>query len=157
MADRFDEMARASAFSLPLVNHGSGIAIRATADLLRQVAEDTRRQCAEVADQMADRMEAMVWQRAQENVAARCKAEAAVAIKMGIEALDLGTAPTVDQSSIVHDPVAAAAPEMLSALEGVLPYMAAAEKAGLVGHEGCHWPVEAVRAAIAKAKEVQHG
>ncbi len=37
----------------------------------------------------------------------------------------------------------------LEALEGVLPYMEAAETAGLVGDEGCHWPVEAVRAAIA--------
>jgi hypothetical protein len=34
------------------------------------------------------------------------------------------------------------------ALEGVLPYMEAAETAGLVGDEGCHWPVEAVRAAL---------
>lgn len=34
------------------------------------------------------------------------------------------------------------------ALEGVLPYMEAAETAGLVGDEGCHWPVEAVRVAL---------
>ncbi len=46
----------------------------------------------------------------------------------------------------------AAIPEMLAALEGVIPYMEAAEGKGLLGHEGCHWPVEAVRAAIASAK-----
>ncbi|MGE4529572.1 MAG: hypothetical protein AB7D00_14505 [Rhodospirillaceae bacterium] len=46
----------------------------------------------------------------------------------------------------------AAAHQMLAALEGVLPYMEAAEAAGLVGDEGCHWPVEAVREAIAAAK-----
>ncbi|WP_420239241.1 Lar family restriction alleviation protein [Telmatobacter bradus] len=38
--------------------------------------------------------------------------------------------------------------EMREALEGVLPYMEAAEGAGLVGDEGCHWPVEAVRCAL---------
>ena len=46
-------------------------------------------------------------------------------------------------------------PDLLEALRGVLPYMEAAEKAGLVGDEGCHWPVELVRAAIQKA--VKHG
>lgn len=42
--------------------------------------------------------------------------------------------------------------ELVAALQGVLPYMEAAENAGLVGDEGCHWPVESVRAALAKAK-----
>lgn len=46
----------------------------------------------------------------------------------------------------------AAAPDMLEALKGVLPYMEQSENAGLIGHEGCHWPVELVRAAIAKAE-----
>lgn len=45
-----------------------------------------------------------------------------------------------------------AAPEMLEALESVIPYMEQAEKAGLVGHEGCHWPVEVVRAVISRAR-----
>ncbi len=45
-----------------------------------------------------------------------------------------------------------AAPEMYEALKGVLPFMEAAEKAGLVGDEGCFWPVESVRAALAKAE-----
>lgn len=45
-----------------------------------------------------------------------------------------------------------AAPELLEALKGVLPYMEAAEDAGLSGDEGCHWPVEIVRAAIRKAE-----
>lgn len=37
---------------------------------------------------------------------------------------------------------------MREALAGVLPYMEAAEAAGLTGGEGCHWPVELVRAAL---------
>ena len=41
---------------------------------------------------------------------------------------------------------------LVAALEQVLSYMEAAEKAGLVGHEGCHWPVELVRAALRLAK-----
>lgn len=45
----------------------------------------------------------------------------------------------------------AAAPDLLEALKGVLPYMEQAESKLLVGHEGCHWPVELVRAAIAKS------
>lgn len=45
----------------------------------------------------------------------------------------------------------AASPELAEALQRVLPYMEAAEKAGLVGDEGCHWPVEFVRAALKKA------
>lgn len=45
----------------------------------------------------------------------------------------------------------AAAPDLLEALQGVLPFMEAAEDAGLVGDEGCYWPVEVARAAIAKA------
>lgn len=46
----------------------------------------------------------------------------------------------------------AAAPELLAALRGVLPYMEAAEISGLIGDEECHGPVEAVRAALAKAE-----
>lgn len=42
----------------------------------------------------------------------------------------------------------------LEALNGVLPYMEAAEEAGLVGDEGCHWPVELVRAAIASLEAI---
>ena len=42
----------------------------------------------------------------------------------------------------------------LGALNGVLPYMEAAEEAGLVGDEGCHWPVELVRAAIASLEAI---
>jgi hypothetical protein len=41
--------------------------------------------------------------------------------------------------------------DLLAALKMVIPYMESAEAAGLVGHEGCHWPVEIVRAAIARA------
>jgi len=44
------------------------------------------------------------------------------------------------------------APDMLYALEGALSYMEEAEKLLLVGDEGCHWPVELVRAAIRAAK-----
>lgn len=43
----------------------------------------------------------------------------------------------------------AEAAELRAALEGVLPFMEEAEAAGLVGHEGCMWPVENVRAALA--------
>ena len=41
--------------------------------------------------------------------------------------------------------------DMRAALEGVLPYMEKAEEAGLIGDEGCHWPVEAVRDALARS------
>lgn len=44
---------------------------------------------------------------------------------------------------------------LVEALEGVQPYMEAAEKAGLVGDEGCHWPVEIVRAALADARKLE--
>lgn len=47
----------------------------------------------------------------------------------------------------------AAAPELLEALKQVIPYMEAREAALLVGDEGCHWPVEIVRAAISKADQ----
>lgn len=40
--------------------------------------------------------------------------------------------------------------DLVEALKKVLPYMEAAEKAGLVGDEGCHWPVEEIRALLAK-------
>ncbi|MTK12673.1 MAG: hypothetical protein F8N39_11490 [Clostridiaceae bacterium] len=105
--------------------------LEATESLLRIVADDTRKRCAAVA-RITD-------------LPSRHVASPGNVIASAIEALDPGMVP---------DPVSATAPEMLSALEGVLPYMAAAEKAGLVGHhEGGHWPVEAVRAAIAAAKE----
>jgi len=45
-----------------------------------------------------------------------------------------------------------AAPDMLAALQGVLPLLEKIETARLVGDEGCLWPVEFVRAAIAKAE-----
>ena len=41
---------------------------------------------------------------------------------------------------------------MLAALKGALPFMEGAEAASLVGDEGCQWPVEVVRAAIAQAE-----
>lgn len=44
---------------------------------------------------------------------------------------------------------------LVEALEGVQPYMEAAEKAGLVGDEGCHWPVEIVRAVLAEARKLE--
>jgi hypothetical protein len=57
----------------------------------------------------------------------------------------------VDRARQAADRIEADAAEierLRAALEGVLPYMEAAENAGLVGHEGCHWPVEAVRLAL---------
>ena len=45
----------------------------------------------------------------------------------------------------------AAAPDLLEALEGLLVFAEAAETKALVGDEGCLWPVECARAAIAKA------
>jgi hypothetical protein len=45
-----------------------------------------------------------------------------------------------------------AAPDLLAALEGLLAFAEAAETKILVGDEGCLWPVEEARAAIAKAK-----
>lgn len=44
---------------------------------------------------------------------------------------------------------------LVEALESVQPYMEAAEKAGLVGDEGCHWPVEIVHAALAEARKLE--
>lgn len=44
---------------------------------------------------------------------------------------------------------------LVEALEGVQPYMEAAEKAGLVGDEGCHWPVEIVRAALTEDRKLE--
>lgn len=46
----------------------------------------------------------------------------------------------------------AAAPELLDALEGLLVFAEAAETKMLVGDEGCLWPTEIARAAIAKAR-----
>ena len=43
----------------------------------------------------------------------------------------------------------AEAAALREALEMVLPYMEAAESAGLVGDEGCHWAPEIVRGALA--------
>ena len=45
----------------------------------------------------------------------------------------------------------AAAPELLEALQGLLSFAEEVEQKMLVGDEGCLWPVEAARAAIAKA------
>lgn len=62
------------------------------------------------------------------------------------DAEGLEVTPLYDQSAL---DAAVAKIEMLrEALEGVMPYMEAAETAGLVGDEGCHWPVEAVRVAL---------
>lgn len=47
--------------------------------------------------------------------------------------------------------------ELVDALKGVMPYMEQVETAGLVGHEGCHWPVEFVRAALARAEDYRKG
>lgn len=46
----------------------------------------------------------------------------------------------------------AAAPELLEALEGLLVFAEDAETKALVGDEGCLWPCEEARAAIAKAR-----
>jgi hypothetical protein len=45
----------------------------------------------------------------------------------------------------------AAAPDLLEALKLCLPILETHEDTQLVGHEGCLWPVELARAAIAKA------
>lgn len=45
-----------------------------------------------------------------------------------------------------------AAPDLLEALEGVMPLLEKIEDAELVGDEGCLWPVELARDAIAKAR-----
>lgn len=60
-----------------------------------------------------------------------------------------------NQLAIERDRLSAINAELLESLKGVAPYMEAAESAGLVGDEGCHWPVESVRAAIAKAQGEQ--
>lgn len=44
---------------------------------------------------------------------------------------------------------------LAEALESVQPYMEAAETAGLVGDEACHWPVENVRAVLADARKLE--
>lgn len=46
----------------------------------------------------------------------------------------------------------AAAPELLEALEGLLSFAEDVEAKALVGDEGCLWPVEIARFAIAKAR-----
>ena len=64
----------------------------------------------------------------------------------------VGYAVDVDAPTrIANSNLIVAAPDMYEALKGVLPFMEAAESAGLVGDEGCFWPVEAVRAALAQA------
>jgi hypothetical protein len=50
--------------------------------------------------------------------------------------------------------LAASHEKLVEALKGVLPYMEAAETAGLVGDEGCHWPVEVVRVSLAEAEKL---
>lgn len=44
-----------------------------------------------------------------------------------------------------------AVPELIEALQGLLTFAEAAETKMLVGDEGCLWPVEFARAALAKA------
>jgi hypothetical protein len=44
------------------------------------------------------------------------------------------------------------APDLLEALKLSLPILETHEDTQLVGHEGCLWPVELARAAIAKAR-----
>ena len=46
----------------------------------------------------------------------------------------------------------AAAPDLLEALEGLLVFAEDAETKALVGDEGCLWPCEEARTAIAKAR-----
>ena len=41
---------------------------------------------------------------------------------------------------------------LLDALERVFPFMKEAADNGLAGDEGCYWPLETVRTAIAQAK-----
>jgi hypothetical protein len=71
------------------------------------------------------------------------KAETLTAVPPEAAACDL---------DVMRERLVRAAGDMLAALQEALPYMEEAEKAGLVGDEGCHWPVEMVRAAIAKAR-----
>ncbi len=68
--------------------------------------------------------------------------------------------PQDDGEYVLHADYAALeahAQTLREALAGVLPYMEQCEAAALVGDEGCHWPVELARAALAatEAKEKQ--
>jgi hypothetical protein len=44
---------------------------------------------------------------------------------------------------------------LVEALRSILPYMEKAEDALFVGHEGCHWPVENIRALLAEIEAAQ--
>jgi hypothetical protein len=46
----------------------------------------------------------------------------------------------------------AAAPDLYEALAGLIGFAESAETKALVGDEGCLWPVEFARAALAKAR-----
>ena len=69
------------------------------------------------------------------------------------EAADDGIAVQADEAMELQR----VADEMAEALNGVLPYMEEAENAGLIGDEGCHWPVEFVRAALASYAALKGG
>jgi hypothetical protein len=65
-----------------------------------------------------------------------------------VERLRLQYPDTPHHRDALHREAADEIRRLRDALEGVLPYMEAAEEAGLIGDEGCHWPVEAVRLAL---------
>ena len=49
-------------------------------------------------------------------------------------------------------PLIASAPELYEALEAMVAFGELVERKNLVGDEGCFWPVEIARAALAKAR-----
>ena len=65
----------------------------------------------------------------------------------------IGTGTTVAMSRDYFDTLRADNAALREALEKALPYMEEIEQANLVGDEGCHWPVEFVRAALAATPE----
>ena len=70
------------------------------------------------------------------------------ALKFGGEGEHCPTRAKVEAAKHLRE----AAPDLLAALEGLLAFAEAAETKMLVGDEGCLWPVEGARAAIAMAK-----
>lgn len=149
MADRFEKMARAELAWILAKTDARDIRVEAFERMeaaLRRVAEETRRKCAEVARKAAvDYAQAGGF---GGDFAYGAKS-AAQSIQTAIESLDLGTAP---------NPLTAAAPDMLAALERQADNIERWRKTGIpAGPEESRSIYEQIKSVIAKAKGVSHG
>lgn len=135
MDDRYDEMTNTLLETCSSMDMEELISTA-----LRQVAEETRRECAEVLREHGG----------------HCHSEEAEGLEFLAQKIEaMGTAPTIEQSSIVPDSLTDAAPDMLAALEGVLGMAENFIEIHMMNSAKKDPDIIRARAAIAKAKGVQ--